>query len=142
MTGYMSWPNTGSYKRISDHKKTRILQNNNNWIDYISWKYNTCEKMVLLIWLGWGYGVLMSLSTMFQLYSGCQFYWWKKPEYRQKAQTSRKLVTDKIYHIMLYRVHLAWEVFELTTLVVIGIDYIGSYKSNYHTITTATAPTR
>ena len=30
--------------------------------------------------------------------------------------------------------------FELTTLVVIGTDYIGSYKSNYHTITTMMAP--
>jgi len=30
--------------------------------------------------------------------------------------------------------------FELTTLVVIGTDCIGSYKSNYHTITTTMAP--
>ena len=30
----------------------------------------------------------------------------------------------QIYHIMLYRVHLAWAGFELTTLVVIGTDYI------------------
>ena len=29
--------------------------------------------------------------------------------------------------------------FELTTLVVIDTDCIGSYKSNYHTITTTTA---
>ena len=38
------------------------------------------------------------------------------------------------YHIMLYRVHLAWAGFKLTTLVVIGTDWIGSYKSNYHKI--------
>ena len=30
--------------------------------------------------------------------------------------------------------------FELTTLVVIGTDCIGSCKSNYHTITTVTTP--
>ena len=30
--------------------------------------------------------------------------------------------------------------FKLTTLVVIGIDCIGSYKSNYHTIMTTMAP--
>jgi hypothetical protein len=37
---------------------------------------------------------------------------------------------------MLYRVHLAWVGFELTTSVVIGTDCIGSYKHNYHMITT------
>ena len=41
---------------------------------------------------------------------------------------------------MLYRVHLAWTGFEIATLVVISTDCIGSYKSNYHTITTVTAP--
>jgi hypothetical protein len=38
---------------------------------------------------------------------------------------------------MLYQVDLSWAGFELTTLVVIGTDYMGSYKSNYHMITTA-----
>ena len=41
---------------------------------------------------------------------------------------------------MLYRVRLAWAGFELTTLVAIGTDYIGSYKSNYYAITTTMAP--
>ena len=31
--------------------------------------------------------------------------------------------------------HVAWVRFELTTLVVIGTDCIGSYKSNFHSIT-------
>ena len=98
----------------------------------IHWCIMYTSSMVLIVRFGlWS---LMPLSTTFQ---PVQFYWWRTPEWPEKT-IDLSQVTDKLYNIMLYWVHLAWVGFELTTLVVIGTDCVGSCKFNYHTIKTPT----
>ena len=50
---------------------------------------------------------------------------------QRKSPTCHNSLTN-FYRIILYQVHLAMRGFELTMLVEIGIDCIGSCKSSYH----------
>ena len=92
-----------------------LLKLNDTW-HILHINYQMCNLL--------GLWCLMPLSTIFQLYHGSQFLLVKEAGVLEKTSDLPQVI-DKLYHIMLYRVHLAWAGCELTKLVVMGTDCPG-----------------
>ena len=79
---------------ICIHTTTKTREINNKIIDLRHFK--AIRRVMIAVHLELGLCCLTSLSPIFQLYDGGQFYWWRKQEYPEK--TCRKSLTNFISH--------------------------------------------
>jgi len=99
-------------------------------------RINIIAKVITFVLWYIGYRVKVMVMVFNVTFNNISVISWRTVllvwEIGVKPPICRKSLTN--IHIMLYRVHLAWAGFELTALVEIGTDCVGT--SNYHTITT------
>jgi hypothetical protein len=97
-------------------------------------------KSIIFFWWLFGLWCLTPHSTIFQLYHGGSVLLVEETGVPRKNPWPVASHCTTLNPIMLYRVQLTKNRAQLTPLVVIGTDCTGSWKSNYYTITTTTAP--
>jgi hypothetical protein len=89
---------------------------------YLWHRYSvTVKHNQFMVWFGF-----MVLNVTFNHISVISVMSWLSVLLVEEAAVPGKNHRPVPYHIMLYRVHLAWVGYELTTLVVIDTDYTGS----------------
>ena len=99
--------------------------------------YCKCRSCPVFVLFGW-FMVFNATFNYISVISWHSVLLVEETGVQSEPPTCPKSLTN--YHIMLYQVQIAITGLELTTLVLIGSDCIGSCKSNYHMITTTTAP--
>jgi hypothetical protein len=107
------------YKFDDQEERTIILNENGSWAIFWTWFIDGA----------------MVFSTTFKNTAAIS---WRSVLLVEETDVNPCLsqVTDKLYHIMLYQVHLIWSWFELTTLVEIDTYWLGRYKPNFHSTMT------